>query len=77
MFLFALTVPGNPYPVTEPPFNNPTSFLGQACQARYQSHYLEATASGQPAVNVGDGFGDELVVFEGSQTLPLFSCLHH
>ena len=73
VFLIALTVPGNSYPVTERPFNNPTSLLGQACQAGYQSHYLEATASGQPAVvNVGDRCGDELVVFEGSQTLPLF-----
>jgi len=72
VFLIALTIPGNPYPATEPPLNNPTSLLGQACKAGYQSHYLEVTRSGQPAVNVDDKFGDELVVFEGSQALPLF-----
>ena len=70
VFLIALTEPGNSYPVTELPFNNPTSLLGQACKTGYQSHYLEATAGGYPAVNVGDQSGDELVVFE--QTLPLF-----
>ena len=72
VFLIALTVPGNPYPVTEPPLNNPTSLLGQACQAGYQSHYLETDLRGDPALNAGDRYGDELVVFEGSQTLPLF-----
>ena len=72
MFLIALTVPGNPYPVTEPPSDdNPTSLRGQACQAGYQSHYLEATQRGRPSANIGDIFGDELL-FEGSQTLPLF-----
>jgi len=83
VFLIALTVPGNPYPATEPPFVadekapegkslNTFGLLGQACKAGYQSHYLEATQSGQPAMDVVEGFGDELVVFEGSQTLPLF-----
>ena len=73
VFLIALTVPGNPYPVTEAPSkDNPTSLLGQACKTGYQSHYLEATQRGQPAMNVGERSGDELVVFDGSQTLPLF-----
>ena len=34
--------------------NNPTSLFGQACKPGYQSHYLEATLSGQPAINVAD-----------------------
>jgi len=73
VFLIALTVPGNPYPVTEPPNkDNATSLLGQACKTGYQSHYLEATLRGQPAINVAERYGDELVVFKGSQTLPLF-----
>jgi len=72
VFLIALIVPGNPYPVTEPPFDNPNTLLGQACKAGYQSHYLEATQRGRPALNADDRCGDELVVFEGSQTLPLF-----
>ena len=38
----------------------------------YQSHFLEATQRGQPAMEVADRYGDELAVFEGSQTLPLF-----
>ena len=64
---------GNPYPVTEPPNkDNPTSLVGQASKIGYQSHYLEATQRGQPAINVAERYGDELVVFEGSQTLPLF-----
>ena len=46
--------------------------LGQACKTGYQSHYLEATLRGQPGINVAERYGDELVVFEGSQTLPLF-----
>jgi len=71
--LIALTVSGNPYPVTEPPNkDNPTSLVGQASKIGYQSHYLEATQRGQPAINVAERYGDELVVFEGSQTLPLF-----
>ena len=73
VFLIALTVPGNPYPVTEPPNkDNPTSLVGQASKIGYQSHYLEATQRGQPAMNVAERYGDQLVVFEGSQTLPLF-----
>jgi len=44
LFLVSLVIPGNPYPITEPPFlshnrDNPTGFYGKTCQSGYQSHY--------------------------------------
>jgi len=92
VFLIALTVPGNPYPVTEPPFvsnansnegktKNPAGLVSQPCQKGYQSHYVEVTREGYPVKAEGLDvqnnpmvgiYSDELVLFEGSQTLPLF-----
>jgi len=46
VFLITLTIPGNAYPVTEPPFlrgmvvENPEGFFGKACKSGYQSHYI-------------------------------------
>jgi len=96
--LIALTVPGNPYPVTEPPFvgdvnsngggvktKNPAGLVSQTCQKGYQSHYVEGTHEGYPVKSEGLSVvdnpmvgihSDELVLFEGSQTLPV-PCLHH
>jgi len=48
VFLLALTIPGNPFPIIESPFitgfnqtleKNPKGYLGKACNPGYQSHY--------------------------------------
>ena len=72
VFLIALTIPGNPFPTCEPPFDELNSLRGQACQAGYQSHYVQVTSTGHPAQSDKETLADELVLFEGSQTLPLF-----
>jgi len=50
VFLISLVTPGNPYPVTERPFDededgkiikmNPDGYYGKACKPGYQSHYI-------------------------------------
>ena len=73
---------------TEPPFvvgggktKNPAGLVSHPCQKGYQSHYVEVTHEGYPVkaegLDVKDNlmvgiYSDELVLFEGSQTLPLF-----
>ena len=42
--LLSLVIPGNPYPITEPPFveagqPNPAGLAGKPCRQGYQSHY--------------------------------------
>jgi len=77
VFIIALTIPGNVYPTTENPLDGIGSLLGQACKKGYQSHYVKVTKKGHPILREGtaretEAVADELVVFEGWQTLPLF-----
>ena len=87
-FLICLTIPGNPYPVTELPYlenggkktRNRRGFLGKACQAGYQSHYTIVQGDeGFPVQTLEfdrNATADELVVFEAAQVLPLFVFYH-
>ena len=62
-----MTVPGNSYPVTEPPFEgdgggktkNPAGLVSQPCQKGYQSHYVEVTHEGYPVKAEGVGCGGQ------------------
>jgi len=71
VFVIALVIPGNAFPVVESP-EDAGSLHGQACTKGYQSHYLQVRADGMPVSQSSDTAADELVVFEGWQTLPLF-----
>jgi len=60
---------------------NPVGLVSQPCQKGYQSHYVEVTHEGYPVMAEGLDvqnnpmmgiYSDELVLVEGSQTLPLF-----
>jgi len=76
--LIAATVPGNPFPVTEHPYNSKPSFLGSACQAGYQSHWTIVDLPTFPNCypmqsNIKSNRGvDELVLFESAQAVPIF-----
>ena len=85
VFLISLVIPGNSFPITEPPLAkktsgsriNPNGFLGRPCQPGYQSHYtvvdVDRASFGKPVKDSPTELsGDELVVFEPSHTLPLF-----
>lgn len=82
IFLVSLVIPGNVYPATENAFvpdsksstgysDNPFGLKGKAPKTGYQSHYVLVNQF-HPVPNVTDKDGDEPVVFEGWQTLPLF-----
>jgi len=60
----------------------PNSYKGKPCRKGYQSHYVEVIAIGNPIVEEGvaratEAVADEMVVFEASQTLPLFLVYSH
>jgi len=79
-FLIAMITPGNPFPITEHPFDSEINYKGCACRSGYQSHLTMVKVRG-----VGGGFpvlenledaenvADELAVFESSYILPLFA----
>jgi len=72
VFLVSLVIPGNVYPATEPARDDPLSLMGGAAKKGHQSHYVEVNLQGQPARSEREFYADEIVVFEGCQTLPLF-----
>jgi len=78
VFLISCVTPGNPFPVTEHPFNSPDSYMGKPCRTGYQSHYTlvnkDISQDGYPVLGKVDvkETADELVIFEYSQALPLF-----
>jgi hypothetical protein len=82
IFLVSLVIPGNVYPATENAFvpdsksqtgysDNPFGLKGKAPKTGYQSHYVLVN-NFHPVSKVNGMDGDELVVFEGWQTFPLF-----
>jgi len=67
-FLVSLTVPGNSFPTSEPPFvtkdptnpesgkiKNPQGSLGRPCYLGYQSNYVEVDHDGYPVTPEGMG----------------------
>ena len=79
VFLLSLVISANSFPVTEHPFQNPKGFLGQACKPGYQTHFTIVSSNKisnafpvKSMENENEEKSDELVVFEGSQILPLF-----
>jgi len=83
VFLLSMVIPGNPYPVTENPWDEhkgkKTGYHGQACRPGYQSHFTLVNADEKDAFPTKlpppfnpDKVADELVIFEASQALPLF-----
>jgi hypothetical protein len=64
---------GNPIPIP-----NPKGLFGQACKTGYQSHFTMVSSRKLginfpiKEVNGYEGIADELVIFDGSQILPLF-----
>jgi len=83
VFLLSMVVPGNPFPVTEDPWDADhvikQGYHGQACRPGYQSHYtlVDAVAKKSYPIKYPPPFAkekvsSELVVFEWNQTLPLF-----
>lgn len=82
IFLMSLVIPGNVYPATENAFvpdsksptgysDNPFGLKGKAPKTGYQSHYVLVN-NFHPVSKVNNMDGDEMGVFEGWQTLPLF-----
>jgi hypothetical protein len=68
-------IPGNPYPVIEPP-NDENSVKGSNLITGYQSHYVVTRTNGYPFTqedydSENPSF-DEIVVFQEAQVLPLF-----
>lgn len=86
VFIVAMTIPGNTYPVTEHPFEeeghqrrvSPNGYYGRPCRSGYQSHctVVDYKKAG-PAFPIegpidSTRHADEVVVFQDAQTLPLF-----
>ena len=82
-FIVSMVIPGNIFPVVEPPFaangsSNPGGFNGKACRVGYQSHFTLVDGrdiyTAFPLKGSIDtaAAADELVTFDTSQALPLF-----
>jgi len=82
-FLVSLVIPGNSFPVVEDPYLpdgsvNEGGYLGKACRTGYQSHLAIVDGSQANALSLKgetsiSTVADELVIFNGSQVLPLFA----
>ena len=76
LFILAAVLPGNPFPVTENPFE-PKSYHGQACRPGYQSHIsFVNTSDAMPTISTDltnpAEVVDEIVIFDYGQALPCF-----
>jgi len=69
--IIAYIVPGNPYPVSEHPFNN-KSLIGSAMQDGVQSHYVITSINGYPVLKPCEKYYDELIITQEAQALPAF-----
>eukprot|EP01124_Arcella_intermedia_P010625 TRINITY_DN17145_c1_g1_i1.p1 TRINITY_DN17145_c1_g1~~TRINITY_DN17145_c1_g1_i1.p1 ORF type:complete len:633 (-),score=117.72 TRINITY_DN17145_c1_g1_i1:22-1920(-) len=69
--LICLTLPGNPYPVTESK-NDKDSLFGNPILQGYQSHYVKTTKKGLVCRNMTEISYDELIVDHHTQILPMF-----
>jgi len=82
--LLSYVIPGNPYPITEYQ-RDAAGYLGKSVRSGYQSHYTLVFKKSQKVQGAGIGtpikekrefnpahVADELVVFNGGQTLPLY-----
>ena len=83
-FIVSMVIPGNSFPVVEHPFAadgssaNPSGFKGKGCRGGYQSHFtlvdgrdINTAFPLRGPIDAATA-ADELVTFEGAQTLPLF-----
>jgi hypothetical protein len=87
VYLLAMVIPGNPFPVTEHPFIyengrstvNPEGYLGKACRPGYQSHITIVNTADiktpfpvlTPQIDPLNS-AEEVVIFESNAALPLF-----
>jgi len=74
--LICLAVPGNPYPVIEPP-SAEENWSGKHLMSGYQSHYVITTKKGLPFTERDykestDGEFNELVLQQDAQVVPIF-----
>jgi len=82
VFVVALVIPGNPFPVTEHPYvngkPNEKGYLGKGVRSGYQSHFTQVNrkmiGAAYPITGQFDPneHGNELVVFQEAQILPVF-----
>jgi len=78
IMLVAMVAPGNPFPISEHPYQDERGYYGKGLRDGYQSHYSIVSKDPdklsypyEPPFNENE-HADELVVFQEAQALPLF-----